>query len=63
MIGDWSLGKYPDGSLQNVMAHALFGGLVAEASGSDFMTGANEALSKALSKKVGGEENFELMAS
>lgn len=68
MIGDWSLGKYPDGSPQKVMAHALFGGLVAEASGSDFMTGAlaagaNEALSKALSKMVGGKENLELMAS
>ncbi|MHA6159948.1 two-partner secretion domain-containing protein [Pseudomonas sichuanensis] len=68
MIGDWSLGKYPEGSPQKVMAHALFGGLVAKASGSDFMTGAlaagaNEALSKALQKMVGGDENLELMAS
>ncbi|MDF3937179.1 DUF637 domain-containing protein, partial [Pseudomonas citronellolis] len=40
MIGDWALGKYPDGSPQKIMAHALMGGLMAEATGSDFKTGA-----------------------
>ncbi|RUH77069.1 hemagglutinin, partial [Pseudomonas aeruginosa] len=32
--------KYPDGSPPKIMAHALMGGLLAEASGSDFKTGA-----------------------
>ncbi|MBC3456743.1 DUF637 domain-containing protein, partial [Pseudomonas mosselii] len=68
MIGGWALGKYPDGSPQKVMAHALFGGLVAKATGSDFASGAvaagaNEALSNALSDMVGGDENLELMAA
>lgn len=68
LIGDWALGKYPDGSPQKVMAHALLGGLVAKATGSDFASGAvaagaNEALSKALSSMVGGDENLELMAA
>jgi filamentous hemagglutinin len=68
MIGDWAYGKYPDGSPQKVMAHALFGGLVAEATGSDFKTGAlaagaNEALSTTLTSLVGGDENLELMSA
>ncbi|MBK3759222.1 DUF637 domain-containing protein [Stutzerimonas frequens] len=68
MIGDWAYGKYPDGSPQKIMAHALFGGLVAEATGSDFRTGAlaagaNEALSTTLTSLVGGDENLELMSA
>ncbi|HFX3547310.1 TPA: DUF637 domain-containing protein, partial [Pseudomonas aeruginosa] len=35
--------KYPDGSPPKIMAHALMGGLLAEASGSDFKTGAAAA--------------------
>ncbi|RAS31619.1 filamentous hemagglutinin [Pseudomonas sp. URMO17WK12:I5] len=68
LIGDWSLGKYPDGSPQKIMAHALFGGLMAEAMGGEFKTGAlaagaNEALSNALVTLVGGDDRLEVMAS
>ncbi|KYO75203.1 DUF637 domain-containing protein [Pseudomonas aeruginosa] len=60
--------KYPDGSPPKIMAHALMGGLLAEASGSDFKTGAaaagaNEAMINLLGKMVGGDQNLELMAS
>ncbi|HFH2795343.1 TPA: DUF637 domain-containing protein, partial [Pseudomonas aeruginosa] len=52
--------KYPDGSPPKIMAHALMGGLLAEASGSDFKTGAaaagaNEAMINLLGKMVGGD--------
>ncbi|ERX92914.1 DUF637 domain-containing protein [Pseudomonas aeruginosa] len=60
--------KYPDGSPPKIMAHALMGGLLAEASGSDFKTGAaaagaNEAMINLFGKMVGGDQNLELMAS
>ncbi|MCO3676016.1 hypothetical protein FA142_25760, partial [Pseudomonas aeruginosa] len=60
--------KYSDGSPPKIMAHALMGGLLAEASGSDFKTGAaaagaNEAMINLLGKMVGGDQNLELMAS
>lgn len=60
--------KYPDGSPPKIMTHALMGGLLAEASGSDFKTGAaaagaNEAMINLLGKMVGGDQNLELMAS
>ncbi|WP_457958012.1 two-partner secretion domain-containing protein [Pseudomonas aeruginosa] len=60
--------KYPDGSPPKIMAHVLMGGLLAEASGSDFKTGAaaagaNEAMINLLGKMVGGDQNLELMAS
>jgi filamentous hemagglutinin len=68
MIGDWALGKYAEGSPQKVMAHALVGGLLAEATGGDFKTGAaaagaNEALINVLSSMVGGDKSLEVMAS
>ncbi|SFH27400.1 filamentous hemagglutinin N-terminal domain-containing protein [Pseudomonas sp. NFACC45] len=68
MVGDYSLGKYQDGSIQKVLAHALMGGLLAEATGSDFKTGAiaagaNEALINVLSTMVGGNKQLESMAS
>ncbi|WP_434701883.1 filamentous hemagglutinin N-terminal domain-containing protein [Pseudomonas sp. D1-36] len=68
MVGDYSLGKYEDGSIQKVLAHALMGGLLAEATGSDFKTGAmaagaNEALINVLSTMVGGNKQLESMAS
>ncbi|HFX1917323.1 TPA: DUF637 domain-containing protein, partial [Pseudomonas aeruginosa] len=55
--------KYPDGSPPKIMAHALMGGLLAEASGSDFKTGAaaagaNEAMINLLGKMVGGDQNL-----
>ncbi|WP_404944483.1 DUF637 domain-containing protein, partial [Pseudomonas viridiflava] len=67
-VGGWALGKYEDGSIQKVLAHALMGGLVAEATGSDFKTGAmaagaNEALINVISNMVGGDKNLEVMAS
>jgi len=68
MVGDWALGKYDEGSPQKVMAHALVGGLLAEATGGDFKTGAaaagaNEALINVLSSMVGGDKQLEVMAS
>ncbi|MEE4333025.1 deaminase domain-containing protein [Pseudomonas alliivorans] len=67
-IGGWALGKYDDGSIQKVLAHALIGGLVAEATGSDFKTGAiaagaNEALINVIGNMAGGNKELELMAS
>ncbi|WP_157837651.1 DUF637 domain-containing protein [Pseudomonas nitroreducens] len=60
--------KYPDGSPQKILSHALMGGLLAEVSGGDFKTGAaaagaNEAMINLLGKMVGGDQNLELMAS
>ncbi|MFG9176273.1 DUF637 domain-containing protein, partial [Pseudomonas aeruginosa] len=68
LIGDWADGKFDSGSPQRVMAHALMGGLLAQATGGDFKTGAmaagaNEALVNVLSNMAGGEEKLELMAS
>ncbi|WP_236202328.1 colicin D domain-containing protein, partial [Pseudomonas pseudonitroreducens] len=59
---------YRDGSLQKIVAHALMGGLLAEATGSDFKTGAmaagvNEALANVLHGWAKGDPKFELMES
>ncbi|PBQ02219.1 hypothetical protein CCL07_15765, partial [Pseudomonas congelans] len=67
-VGGWALGEYEDGSIQKVLAHALMGGLVAAATGSDFKTGAmaagaNEALINVISNMAGGDKNLEVMAS
>ncbi|WP_206336007.1 DUF637 domain-containing protein, partial [Pseudomonas viridiflava] len=67
-VGGWALGKYEDGSIQKVLAHALMGGLVAEATGSDFKTGAmaagaNEALINVISNMAGGDKNLEIIGS
>ncbi|MCY1397837.1 hypothetical protein D9M71_128570 [compost metagenome] len=48
-VGDYTEGKLPDGSPQKVAIHAIVGGLLSEATGGDFKTGAiaagaNEAL-------------------
>ncbi|HBP5108280.1 TPA: hemagglutinin, partial [Pseudomonas aeruginosa] len=68
LIGDWADGKFDSGSPQKVMVHALMGGLLAQATGGDFKTGAmaagaNKALVNVLSNMAGGEEKLELMAS
>jgi filamentous hemagglutinin len=68
MVGDWAYGKYDDGSVQKVMAHALMGGLLAVSLGGDFKTGAiaagaNEALINMLSTIVGGDKKLESMMS
>ncbi|WP_240964898.1 filamentous hemagglutinin N-terminal domain-containing protein [Pseudomonas multiresinivorans] len=72
-VGDWAAGQYGgnvyrDGSLQKIVAHALMGGLLAEATGSDFKTGAmaagvNEALANVLHGWAKGDPKFELMES
>lgn len=60
-VGDYTKGVYADGSIQKVMIHAMVGGLLAEASGGDFKTGAlaagaNEALVDQLDTWVGGDK-------
>jgi filamentous hemagglutinin len=68
MVGDWALGKYDEGTIQKVMAHALVGGLLAEATGGDFKTGAvaagaSEALVNVIKNIVGGDKSLQVMAS
>ncbi|WP_338479153.1 DUF637 domain-containing protein [Pseudomonas trivialis] len=60
--------KFPDGSVQKIVAHALMGGLLAEATGSDFKTGAaaaglNEALINQLAWAAQGNDDVMLMLS
>lgn len=67
-VGDHTQGVYADGSLQKIMIHAMVGGLLAEASGGDFKTGAlaggaNEALVDQLNTWVGGNQDLLNMTS
>ncbi|MHB2060089.1 two-partner secretion domain-containing protein [Pseudomonas monsensis] len=68
-VGDYSKKqKWPDGSLQKTILHALVGGLLSEAAGKGFATGAaaagaNEALSKGLAGIVKNNPKFQLTAS
>ncbi|MCY1399168.1 hypothetical protein D9M71_142180 [compost metagenome] len=67
-MGDYTQGVYADGSIQKIMIHAMVGGLLAEASGGDFKTGAlaggaNEALVDQLNTWVGGDQNLLNMTS
>ncbi|WP_261991215.1 filamentous hemagglutinin N-terminal domain-containing protein [Pseudomonas sp. SC3(2021)] len=68
-VGDYSKKqKWPDGSLQKTILHALVGGLLSEAAGKGFATGAaaagaNEALSKGLAAIVKNNPKFQLTAS
>lgn len=72
-VGDWGAGAYggtiyADGGPQKIIAHALMGGLLAEATGSDFKTGAmaagvNEAMANVLKGWAKGDPKFELMES
>ncbi|TFY84768.1 filamentous hemagglutinin N-terminal domain-containing protein [Pseudomonas nabeulensis] len=60
--------RFPDGSVQKIVAHALMGGLLAEATGSDFKTGAaaaglNEALINQLDWAARGNDDITLMLS
>lgn len=60
--------RFPDGSAQKVIAHGLVGGLLAEATGSDFKTGAaaaglNELLVNQIAGAVQGNDNLQLMLS
>lgn len=67
-VGDYSKGKWEDGSPQKVAIHALVGGLLSEATGGDFKTGAlsagaNEALVTQLQALVNNDESLLLMTS
>ena len=57
-VGDFSHGRYAEGSPEKIALHALAGGLAAEAMGGDFKTGAmaagaNEALVEFLDSQLG----------
>ncbi|MBB4868245.1 filamentous hemagglutinin [Pseudomonas nitritireducens] len=67
-VGDYTKGVYDEGSIQKILIHAMVGGLLAEASGGDFRTGAlaggaNEALVDQLNTWVGGNEDLLTMTS
>jgi filamentous hemagglutinin len=67
-VGDYSQGQWDDGSPQKIALHAMVGGLLSEAAGGDFATGAlaagaNEALIEQLSALAHGDDNLLLMAS
>jgi filamentous hemagglutinin len=60
--------KFPDGGFQKIVAHAIMGGLLAEAMGSDFKTGAvaaglNEALIPGMTKIANGNQELQVMLS
>jgi filamentous hemagglutinin len=68
-VGDYTKNiGLDDGSLGKIVIHAMVGGLLAEATGGDFKTGAlaagaNEALVKGLDKLVGGNKDLLSMSS
>ncbi len=67
-VGDYTKGVFADGSAQKIAIHAMVGGLLAEATGGDFKTGAlaagaNEALVADLNKLVKGDERLLTMSS
>ena len=67
-VGTWAEGKYADGSVQKIVAHALVGGLLSEATGGDFKTGAlaagaTEAMVEALSNELTMNKDMESIAS
>jgi len=60
--------KFPEGSLEKTVAHALMGGLLSKATGGDFATGAaaaglNEALTNQLVNFANGNDQLHLMMS
>ncbi|WP_338064619.1 DUF637 domain-containing protein [Pseudomonas gingeri] len=67
-VGDYTLGKYDEGSPQKVVIHAMVGGLLAQATGGDFKTGAlaagaNELLINQLSDLVHKDKGLLTMSS
>jgi filamentous hemagglutinin len=67
-VGDYTEGKWVDGSPQKVAVHAIVGGLLSKATGGDFATGAvaagaNEALVVQLDALVGSDPDLLTMAS
>ncbi|WP_010223159.1 DUF637 domain-containing protein [Pseudomonas donghuensis] len=66
-VGDRTI-KFDNGSVPKIFAHALMGGLLAEATGSDFKTGAmaaglNEAMSNELAAIARGNDNVHVVLS
>jgi filamentous hemagglutinin len=66
-VGDQTI-KFPEGGVVKVVAHALMGGLLSEAMGGDFATGAaaaglNEAAMNVLVKFAGGNDQMQVMLS
>ncbi|WP_170829080.1 DUF637 domain-containing protein, partial [Pseudomonas sp. 21C1] len=67
--GDLALGNtWEEGSPEKITLHALVGGLLSEATGGDFKTGAlaagvNEALLKQLTNVIDGDRSLELAVS
>ncbi|EJM86718.1 DUF637 domain-containing protein, partial [Pseudomonas sp. GM67] len=60
--------KFPEGSLEKTVAHALMGGLLSKATGGDFATGAaaaglNEALTNQLVSLADGNDQLHVMMS
>ncbi|WP_374981514.1 DUF637 domain-containing protein [Pseudomonas solani] len=67
-LGDYTKGKIADGSPQKIAIHAVVGGLLSEATGGDFKTGAiaagaNEALVVQLDALVKGDPKLLEMSS
>nr|WP_319941759.1 DUF637 domain-containing protein [Pseudomonas quasicaspiana] len=67
-VGDYTMGKFADGTPQKVVIHAMVGGLLSEISGGNFVTGAlaagaSEALSSELSALVGSTPALKTMVS
>ncbi|WP_305887673.1 two-partner secretion domain-containing protein [Pseudomonas fluorescens] len=68
LVGNYTQGVIADGSAPKVAIHAMVGGLLAEATGGDFKTGAlaagaNEALVTHLNTLVNGNEELLTMSS
>ncbi|WP_313025154.1 DUF637 domain-containing protein [Pseudomonas lopnurensis] len=66
--GKWADIDWKDGSAEKIALHAFVGGLLSEATGGDFATGAlaagtNEALIEQFSGLINNDKNFELMVS
>jgi filamentous hemagglutinin len=62
LVGDYV--SYPEGSPQKILAHAIMGGLLSKATGSDFATGAaaaglNQAMINVLASMANGDKNIE----
>ncbi|MFD1698277.1 DUF637 domain-containing protein [Halopseudomonas phragmitis] len=69
-VGDFAEGSanFADGSPEKIALHAVVGGLLSEATGGDFKTGAlaagaNEALIEQLSGTIKGDQSLELAVS
>ncbi|WP_171016353.1 DUF637 domain-containing protein [Pseudomonas sp. F(2018)] len=67
--GEWLAGvKWEDGSPEKIALHAVIGGMLSEATGGDFRTGAlaagaNEALIERMSGLINGDQGLELLVS